>query len=205
MNNWIIILLGMLIFAGLHTLSASQTFKQAIRKKIGDRAFHGFYRIAYNIVALISIAPVVLAIGMSQHIIWQVPSSHPAFVIMVVISLIGTIGMAITLLQIDLLRFAGIKQVWAYMNHDILPLPDEPLQLNGFYRMVRHPLYFFGLLSMWSVPIMTDLQLMFTVAASLYFIIGSRWEEQRMVEAFGEEYITYQQSVPWLVPFVKLG
>jgi protein-S-isoprenylcysteine O-methyltransferase Ste14 len=195
----------MLIFAGLHTLSASQTFKQAIRKKMGDRAYHGFYRIAYNIVALISITPVVLAIGMSQHIIWQVPPSHPAFFIMLAIGLVGTIGMVITLLQIDLLRFAGIKQIWAYMTRDILPLPDEPLQLKGFYRMVRHPLYFFGLLSMWSVPIMTDLQLVFTVAASLYFIIGSRWEEQRMVEAFGEAYTDYQQAVPWLVPFVKLG
>lgn len=196
----------MVIFAGLHTLSASQSFKQSIRKRVGDRAYHGFYRAVYNIFALVSLAPVTFSIAMSDRIIWQIPASQGMLqTIVVAISLIGTAGMAISLIQIDLLRFAGIKQIWAYFTGGDLPLKNEPLQRNGLYKYVRHPLYFFALLSMWFVPTMTDLQLLFTIAASAYFIVGSRWEEQRMVKAFGQDYMDYQQSVPWLVPFVKFG
>ncbi len=204
MNEWIIILLGMVIFAGLHTLTASQSFKQQIRQRFSDRAYHGFYRAIYNIVALISLAPVTFAIGMSDTIVWQIPESQQGFItLFVAISTIGAVGMLISLIQIDLLRFAGIKQVWAYLSGDELPLREEPLQRKGLYEWVRHPLYFFALLSLWFVPVMTDLQLLFTVLATAYFIIGSRWEEQRMVNAFGQDYVNYQESVPWLIPFVK--
>lgn len=201
---FIIILLGMLLFAGLHTLSASQTFKQLIRERVGDRAYHGFYRITYNVFALASLAPVTLSISYSDAIIWKIPDSQQALTtVVLLIQIMGTIGMIISLFQIDMLRFAGVKQVWAYFTGSELPLKDEPLQHKGVYQYVRHPLYFFALLSMWFVPIMTDSQLLFTIAATAYFLIGSRWEEQRMVKAFGQDYIHYQQTVPWLIPFVK--
>jgi len=194
----------MAVFAGLHTFTARQSFKQQIRERIGDRRYYGFYRIIYNIVALVSLAPVTLSIGASQKIVWQI---HPdiGYVINVLnlIQLVGTLGMIGSLFQIDILRFAGIKQVWAYFTEGELPLKNEPLQHKGLYRYVRHPLYFFGLLSIWFVPTMTDSQLLFTVLASAYFVFGSRWEERRMVNAFGQEYVDYQQSVPWLIPFVK--
>ena len=201
---FVIILLGMVIFAGLHTLSASKSFKERIRKRVGERTYHGFYRISYNIFALVSLAPVTFSIAYSDNIIWQIPESQGTLITIVVfISLIGTVGMVISLLQIDLLRFAGIKQVWAYFKGGELPLKDEPLQRNGLYRYMRHPLYFFALLSIWFVPVMTDSQLLFTIAVTAYFVFGSRWEEQRMVKTFGEDYIEYQQSVPWLIPFVN--
>jgi methanethiol S-methyltransferase len=201
---FIIILLGMLLFAGLHTLSASQTFKQKVRERVGDRAYHGFYRISYNIFALVSLAPVTMTIGFSDTIIWEIAETQQTLIsVILVIQMIGTVGMIISLFQIDILRFAGVKQVWAYFTGGELPLKDEPLQHKGLYQYVRHPLYFFALLSMWFVPIMIDSQLLFTIAATAYFLIGSRWEEQRMVKAFGEDYIDYQQSVSWLIPFVK--
>jgi len=200
----LIILLGMAVFAGLHTLTASQSFKQTIRMRIGDRLYHGFYRIFYNIVALISLAPATLSIGFSQNIVWQMDGVSIYIInIINLIQIIGTLGMIISLFQIDILRFAGIKQVWAYFTDGELPLKNEPLQRNGLYRYVRHPLYFFGLLSMWFVPMMVDSQLLFTILATAYFVFGSRWEEQRMIKAFGQDYIDYQQSVPWLIPFVK--
>lgn len=202
---FVIILLGMVIFAGLHTLSASQTFKQRIREQVGDRAYHGFYRIIYNIFALVSLAPVTLSIGFSDTIVWEIPNTQQTLTpVILVIQMIGTVGMIISLFQIDMLRFAGIKQVWAYFTDGELPLKNEPLQRKGLYRYMRHPLYFFALLSMWFVPVMTDSQLLFTLTATAYFVFGSRWEEHRMVKAFGQDYIDYQQSVPWLIPLVKL-
>jgi len=196
----------MVIFAGLHTLSASKSFKLKIRERVRDRAYEGFYRAGYNIFALISLAPVTLSISMSDTIVWQIPESQATLTtVVLIIQMIGTIGMIISLLQIDLLRFAGIKQIWAYFTGGELPLRSEPLQRKGLYKVVRHPLYFFALLSLWFAPVMTDLQLLFTATATAYFVIGSRWEEQRMVKAFGQDYVEYQQTVPWLIPFVKFG
>lgn len=200
----LIILLGMAVFAGLHTFTARQSFKQSVRERLGDRLYYGFYRIIYNIVALVSLAPVTLSIGFNDKIMWEI---HPDLWYLInlfnLIQIIGTLGMIISLLQIDILRFAGITQVWAYFTEGELPLKNEPLQRNGLYRYMRHPLYFFALLSMWFVPTMIDLQLLFTILATAYFIFGSRWEERRMVLAFGQDYIDYQESVPWLIPFVK--
>lgn len=204
MVGWIIILLGMLIFAGLHTLSASQSFKQAIRKRVSERVYHGFYRAGYNLFSVITLLPVAFGLSMGEGIIWQIPESEQIFTtVLVIIQTIGTIGMIISLIQIDLLRFIGIKQIWAYFKGDILPLADEPLQRKGLYKIVRHPLYFFALLSIWFVPVMSDIQFLFTLTATAYFVIGSRWEEQRMVNSYGQDYIDYQQSVPWLIPFVN--
>ena len=200
----LIILLGMAVFAGLHSLTARQSFKQRIRERVGERLYHGFYRITYNLFALISLAPATLSIGSSDTIIWKIPESQSLLIpIVIIIQLIGTLGMIVSLFQIDILRFAGIKQVWAYFTDRELPLKNESLQHRGLYRYMRHPLYFFALLSMWFVPTMYDLQLLFTILASAYFIFGSRWEEQGMVKVFGQDYIDYQESVPWLIPFVK--
>lgn len=202
--NLIIILLGMLIFAGLHTLTASRTFKTMIRERLGDRVYHGFYRLAYNIVTLIILAPIAVTVWFGGTVIWRLPADAVGFeTLFLVIQAIGLLGTAVALLQIDLGRFIGITQVWAYVTGKELPLPSEKLQRSGLYRFVRHPLYLFSLLTMWPVTAMTDTLLLFNIAATAYFIIGSRWEETRMVQAYGADYINYQEQVPWLIPFVK--
>jgi len=76
--------------------------------------------------------------------------------------------------------------------------------INGMYRFVRHPLYFFSLLALWSMPVMTVNLLMFNIGATLYFVIGSRVEERRLVQSYGEAYRAYQQRVPGLIPLLRL-
>jgi protein-S-isoprenylcysteine O-methyltransferase Ste14 len=65
---------------------------------------------------------------------------------------------------------------------------------------VRHPLYLFSLLAIWPSPIMTESLLAFNAAATLYFVVGSRLEEKRLIAAFGQTYLDYQRRVPWLIP-----
>jgi protein-S-isoprenylcysteine O-methyltransferase Ste14 len=117
---------------------------------------------------------------------------------------VGLIGLVVSLLQINLGQFTGLSQVRAYVAGDPLPLPIEPLQTKGMYALVRHPLYLFSLMILWPVSSMTDTMLAFNIAATLYFVIGSRYEERRLTEAFGQPYRAYQQRVAWLIPFVKL-
>lgn len=103
-----------------------------------------------------------------------------------------------TILHVDTLAFIGLRQ----LRH-----PDSEMKTKlvtrGFYRWVRHPLYFFSLVIFWLMPVMTDLSLAFIMASTLYFIIGTVPEERKLVKIYGEDYRQYQQDVPRIIPWLK--
>ncbi len=199
----ILILLAMLLFGLTHSLFAGRGFKHWFRVRFGERAYHGLYRVVYNAVAVISLAPVMLwLVTMRSAVVWQVQGN--AATLLLVIQGIGSVGLLLSLLQIDLLRFAGLRQLYAYVAGQPLPLPPEKLQTRGFYALVRHPLYLFSLMSLWAAPLMTEGGLAFCIGTTLYFVLGSIWEERRMTAAFGQAYRDYQRRVPWMIPFLRL-
>jgi methanethiol S-methyltransferase len=54
---------------------------------------------------------------------------------------------------------------------------------------------------LWLNPRMTTNLLAFNAAATIYLVIGSAHEEARLRNAYGANYIAYQQSeVPFYVP-----
>ena len=198
----IIVLISMLIYGLFHTLLAGQ-FKNWFQQHFSDRVFYGLYRLIFNIIAIITLIPTYLLMSMQSHSnVWEIPTNLQP--ILLIIQAISGIGLIVSLLQIDLLRFLGLRQFIAYLNDAPLPLPNEPLQIRGLYKVVRHPLYLFSIILMWSVSTMSDVYLGFCVGATLYFVIGSLYEERRLAKIFGEAYIEYQQQVPWLIPFVRL-
>jgi protein-S-isoprenylcysteine O-methyltransferase Ste14 len=83
------------------------------------------------------------------------------------------------------------------------PDKSSALTTSGFYRWVRHPLYFFSLLFIWLTPALTINLLIVFVLFTLYFYIGSIYEEKRLLAEFGEAYRKYQEHVPRLVPFPR--
>lgn len=197
----LIIIIWMLGFAALHSLTADHRVKAAFARLFGERVYHGWYRILYNLFAAVLLVPVSLLWLPGGQVIWQVTGVLQ--VVFVCLSLVGLLGAGMSLLQIDSGQFAGIAQALAYVRGDELPLAVQPLTTGGLYRLVRHPLYFFSLLAMWFVPTMTTHLLAFNLMATLYFIIGSLIEERRMARAFGEEYAQYRKRVAWLVPLPR--
>lgn len=192
----------MLIFAAMHSFLAGRDIKQAVQKRWGERAYHGLYRIVYNVIAVMTLTPaLVLLLIEPGRVLWRLEGA--AAVIALAVQFAGLVGLAVSLLQIDLGQFAGTSQLRAYLNGQALPLPTEPLQVKGVYAVVRHPLYLFSLLFIWPAPVMTEMLFVLNVAATLYFIFGSLLEEKRLIRIFGQQYIDYQRRVPWLIPFVR--
>ena len=72
--------------------------------------------------------------------------------------------------------------------------------LRGPYLWVRHPLYFFVLVLIWSAPDMTSDRLLFNVLWTLWIVFGAFLEEKDLVAEFGETYRDYQKNVPMLFP-----
>jgi len=197
------IILAMLVFAVIHSLMARSGIKTGIRHRINERTYYGLYRLVYNIIAGLTFVPVlIVAAAAPGPVLWR--ADGILFWGLVLIQLIGLIGLIVSLLQIDLGQFTGLSQVRAYVSGKPLPLPTEPLQTGGVYRLVRHPLYLFWLMVIWATPLMTESLLVFNIAVTLYFIIGSRLEERQLVKVFGQPYVEYQQRVPWMIPFLMI-
>jgi protein-S-isoprenylcysteine O-methyltransferase Ste14 len=45
--------------------------------------------------------------------------------------------------------------------------------------------------------------LAFAIGLTLYTLIGSRFEERKLIQEFGQAYIDYRKVTPWIIP-IKL-
>lgn len=96
-------------------------------------------------------------------------------------------------------EFLGIDQLHANGQPEHLEL-----NTNGWNGIVRHPLYFGTLVVVLGVLLASVTLENALVAAitMLYLVVGARLEEAKLVQAFGDEYRTYQQRVPMLIPYL---
>ena len=194
--------LGLLIaFGVVHSLTAALVFKALMITLMGQRAYLGLYRLVYNGISVVTFGGIWLYVMLNPGgFIWQVdaPASYAFFIVQG----IGVVGLVISMLQIDFMRFAGLSQMVAWLAGKPLPLPAEPFVTNGVYGLVRHPLYLFSLLFLWATPAMSAGWLGLCIGATLYFALGSLWEERKLMRQFGETYRLYRATVPWMIPFV---
>ena len=80
------------------------------------------------------------------------------------------------------------------------PSSSMPFTIRGPYRWVRHPLYLFMIVLIWSYPILTTDRLLFNVIWTIWIVVGTVLEERNLVTDFGDAYRDYQAKVPMLVP-----
>jgi len=78
-----------------------------------------------------------------------------------------------------------------------------PFIVVGPYRWVRHPLYLFMTLMIWSCPNLTADRLLFNLLWTAWIVIGSYLEERDLIVEFGDAYREYQKRVPMLVPLLR--
>ena len=76
-----------------------------------------------------------------------------------------------------------------------------PFTVRGPYRWVRHPLYLFSLMLIWSCPDLTVDRLLFNLLWTAWMIAGAMLEERDLAEDLGDDYRTYQRQVPMLIPW----
>jgi protein-S-isoprenylcysteine O-methyltransferase Ste14 len=97
----------------------------------------------------------------------------------------------------DTREFLGLRQ-WASRTQRVED--QEGFHLSPFHRHVRHPWYFFSLVLIWTRD-MNAAMLLSAAMMTLYFIIGSRLEERKLVAYHGDVYRRYMERVPGLLPW----
>ncbi len=76
------------------------------------------------------------------------------------------------------------------------------LEVNGIYGWVRHPMLVGGLLFLiTSGPTLNTL--VFTLMYALYMVVGSHYEERRLIRIFGSDYLAYRDRVGAFVPRLR--
>lgn len=192
-----------LLWALVHSLTAARQLKSWVRERIGQRAYDGFYRLAYNLFSVFSILPLLylLATRVPSTVLWRV--RVPLNWLFAGIQLVGLIGLGASLWQTDVWRFAGVKQALRYLQGADDPDPPGAFVQTGVYGLVRHPLYFFSMLFIWFTRVMTVNVLLFNVLASIYFFVGALHEERRLLAEFGEAYRYYREKVPGFWPWPR--
>ncbi len=175
----------------VHSILASIGSKDFLRRSLGD-GFMKFYRLLYNIFAVVSLAPVLyLMISLPDKTLYEVPS--PWNYLMRSGQAISAFLLLLTVLQTDALAFVGLRQL---IEDD----EKSDLVTNGLYRFVRHPLYTFGLLILWFSPSMSLNTFVVYIALTVYILIGVIFEERKLMREFGQKYADYKSITPMLIP-----
>lgn len=189
-----ILLLALAIWGVVHSFLASPLAKDLFRLKVGGA---DFYRLAYNVFAGISFLPILyLMASLPDRPVYQV--SAPWSYLMLGGQAMSALMLVVAFLQTDTLSFVGLRQ-----------LIDEEktgaLVTRGLYRVVRHPLYTFGLLFIWLSPSVSQNSLTVYIGATLYTLIGAYFEERKLLRVFGEAYVEYKRKTPMIVPGFMFG
>ena len=183
------LLFAWLLYFVLHSALASRAVKHWIAARLPG--FAPYYRLAYNLAATLLLIPPLWLLHTSQAAplwTWHGAGRWLADGL----ALAAVAGFWWSLRYYDTRGFLGLRQAHS-------PGQRPRFSLSPLHRFVRHPWYFFGLIIIWTRD-MDPAWLVSCIAITLYFAIGSRLEEQKLVEEFGDLYRHYQRRVPGLLP-----
>ena len=94
------------------------------------------------------------------------------------------------------LSLSGIKSLATLQpnTHD--------LKVAGVHRFVRHPLYLGTFIAIWGLFFIhpTASLLLSNTIIHIYTLIGITLEERKLIETFGDQYVTYKRRVPKIIP-----
>lgn len=191
---WLI--LSIALWGFVHSFIASFGFKDFLRRMLGD-GFMKFYRLLYNIIAVVSIAPVLyLAAVLPDRDLYNIPAPWNA--LMLAGQGISALLLLVAVLQTDVLSFVGLRQLFEEER-------TGRLVTAGLYRIVRHPLYTFSLLVLWLSPKVSLNSFILYLSLTVYILIGISFEERNLLREFGEDYVRYKTVTPMLIPGLKFG
>ena len=187
-----LIILWLLYFA-MHSLLASNTVKRRVSDLMPGVV--PYYRLLYNLLATILLLPVLyLMYRYPGDVLWQWTGWWGVF--MDTLAVIAIAAFIWSLRAYDSMEFLGIT---SYRDKRREVSDNGPFTLSVLHRYVRHPWYALALLLIWTRD-MNEAFLISAILISLYLVIGSRLEENKLIACYGEQYREYRRLVPGLLP-----
>lgn len=189
MSDVILFIFRFLLFALIHSVLAIPSFKK--RCTIRNTHLRRFYRLYYNVVSIVLFGWVMATLRNSA-VLYFVPGVWS-------LVLYSTQLIFLTILVVCVSQ-TGVTEFFGISGEAPGALRRPTLVTDGWYRIVRHPLYLFSILFLLSNPVISVRSLLLTILSAVYFLVGALLEERRLLQEFGDEYRVYQLSVPFIIP-----
>jgi len=194
-------LLLFLLWALVHSILASLTVKDFLRRRLGK--IYNFYRVFYVLLSIATMMSIFIFIPLPQDQLYAFQGIiFYCLKVLQTAALIAFLFTAATSIEDD---FLGLREASKFYSARLGNNALKPLRTDGIMGYSRHPLYFFVMVLLWSDPQMTIAWSTMTVAFTLYFLIGSIFEERKLISLYGKDYIEYQKRVRRFVPIKKLS
>lgn len=189
---YLYLFIGWVVYFFIHSFLAANATKQWCEEKIPS--IKKYYRILYNLLVFFSLLPLLYFTSKDTNFVFI-----PSFLIKItaiVCIIIGLATLMFAFVVFDRMEFLGFKLPESNQ--------DAKLIISGIYHYVRHPLYtgiFFLLLGLflWKPSIAV---ILFSITTIVYIEIGSRLEEQKLIDYFGQSYIDYRKQAKRYFPFI---
>lgn len=195
-----LIVLLFFLFAFIHSFLASNEFKKRLAVNIGEKI--AFYRLFYNLSSIIFFLAFLFLAPKPDVIIYDL--HYPFDIITFVLQIISLVALLWSIKGMDLKEFLGIAQLMRYIKGEY-KIDDvdaiDNFRVEGAYKFVRHPVYFFSILFLGLRPTMDLFYFVTFICIIIYFYIGSYFEEKKLIEKYGINYLEYQKKVPRLIPY----
>jgi methanethiol S-methyltransferase len=176
-----------LSFGISHSFLAATQVRAFFEKSIN------YYRIIYNLISLFLLLLIsIYSIDIHSHILLINHFLIKRIAALLVISgLFVLFGVA---KQMDLYEFFG------FGKED----NNGTLITSGWYKIVRHPLYFGLFLVFFGIFLTIPTMKMFIsfIFSQLYIIIGIEFEEKKLRRVFGQDYIDFSIGKKKFIPFI---
>lgn len=190
-------------YAVIHSAFASRKAKQSAVAVAGARNRNGLYRVFFIAQSFATIVPFMWFVRKQpKRMIYEFFGWKAIPFRAVQAS--GFAWACWAAWHVGLPDILGIRPAiqWIEGVPSILPEPeaqgpsetDGHLRIAGPFRLARHPLNFAPLVIVWSNPRLSTNLLAFNIAATVYLLIGSSFEEKRLLDAYGRAYARYQRS-----------
>lgn len=187
------LILSWLLYFVAHSLLASISAKEFVASRFPKAM--PYYRLTYNILAVVLLfVPLGIMLRFEGEWLWRWSGIFSWMSI--TFTVVALVGFFWSSKYYDMGEFLGFRQ----MSEQVASVDDqEQFYLSPFHRWVRHPWYFFALLLIWTRD-MNEAMLISAIMMTLYFIIGSRYEDKKLIRYHGDIYQRYRELVPGLIP-----
>jgi len=133
--------------------------------------------------------------------IWNISEGSSIYYALYALFFTGWIILFVSTFLINHFDLFGLRQTYLELVNK--PYTELNFKVYSFYKYVRHPLYFGGIIGVWATPHMTVTHLVFAILITSYFVIGTLFEEKDLIKEFGNTYRQYKKKTPMLIPFTK--
>ncbi len=180
-----LLVIAWMAYFAIHSWLASSSVKRRIQSRFSLASQQ--YRFLYVVFASVSLLPIIyLILFTPSETLWL---HHGVLKIFLDgLSILALVGFIWVARSYNMMSFLGVAS----------DAKNDNFKISWLHRFVRHPWYFLGLIIIWTRD-MNTVWLVSCISITAYLIMGSRLEDNKLIEQYGDSYRAYKEKVPGLI------